>query len=76
MTKIQGVPIGIIAGTNDMLSTLEDTRWVSELLREDTLVHYSEHELGHLSYFTAKDMSFFEVNVMDLFKKYHPIKAA
>jgi hypothetical protein len=58
LESIQGVNVGIIAGSSDMLSTLDDTRYVKDKLKK-TLVHYSEHPLGHLSYFTAKNMSYF-----------------
>lgn len=64
--------IAIIAGKSDMLANTENTRELRETIK-DTLVHYSEHELGHLSYFTANDMSYFSVTVMDLLQKYHPV---
>ena len=56
-----------------MLSTLADTRWVMEQIQE-TLVLYAEHNLGHLSYFAAKDMTYFSNNVMGQLAKYHPVQ--
>lgn len=64
--------IAIIAGKSDMLANIENTRELRQTIK-DTLVHYSEHELGHLSYFTALDMSYFSVTVMGLLQKYHPV---
>ena len=64
--------IAIIAGTSDMLANIENTRELRQTIK-NTLVHYSEHDLGHLSYFTADDMSYFSVTVMGLLQKYHPV---
>ncbi len=72
MTKIKDMKIAIIAGTSDMLANVENTRQLRQTIK-DTLVHYSEHELGHLSYFTADDMSYFSVTVMGLLGEYHPV---
>ncbi len=66
MSSIKGVKIAIVAGISDVLSTLDDTRWAKETLQH-TLVYYQEHALGHLSYFTANNMSYFEQDVMHLF---------
>ena len=56
-----------------MLSTIEDSRWARGALSK-TLVHYSEHDLGHRSYFKAKDMSYFTEEVMGLVRRYHSHK--
>jgi hypothetical protein len=72
LTKISGIPVALIAGTKDHLSTVEDTRWAKKQL-EKVLVHYKEYELGHLSYFIARDMSYFTKDVIKLLKQYHPI---
>ena len=54
-----------------MLAHLDDTRWIMENLSKETLVHYSEHQLGHLSYFTSKNMEYFSGEVMNLLEEYH-----
>lgn len=56
-----------------MLSTVADARWQREQLKR-SLVFYKECEMGHLSYFTNKDMSYFEVDVMGQLRKYHPLQ--
>jgi hypothetical protein len=72
ISTIEGVPIAIISGTQDILTTTDDTKWAMSQLGK-SLVHYSEHELGHVSYFTAKDMSYFTQDVMEVMRRYHPI---
>ena len=72
LTTITGIPIAIIAGAKDRLSTVQDARWAKEKLFK-VLVHYKEYELGHLSYFISKDMTYFSKDVMRLLEKYHPI---
>jgi hypothetical protein len=62
----------MIAGSLDHLSTVEDTRWASTKL-DKVLIHYQEYELGHLSYFIAKDMTYFTRDVMNLLDRYHPL---
>ena len=74
ITKIRGVPIGIISGNKDELVSYLDTRSVYAKLKE-TAVFYKEYNMGHLSFMTAKDMTFF-TDVMDLIKQYHPTPKA
>jgi len=63
LKKIRDVPIALISGTKDHLSTVEDTRWaLSQMINH--VVFYKEYNLGHLSYFIAKDMSYFSTDVM------------
>lgn len=35
---------------------------------------YKEYPLGHLAFLTAKDMSYFTVDVMEVIQKYSPSK--
>ena len=73
LRNVKNVPIALIAGSKDHLSTVEDTRWaLKELSRY--VVFYKEYNLGHLSYFISKDMSYFSQDVMSLMHKYHPAK--
>ena len=59
-----------MAGTQDNLATVEDTRWAFEKLKQ-SIVHYEEYDLGHLSFFIAKDMSYFSKDVVGILEKYH-----
>ena len=73
LRKVKDVPIALIAGSKDHLSTVEDTRWALNELSQQ-VVFYKEFNLGHLSYFIAKDMSYFREDVMSILNKYHPAK--
>ena len=72
LSTIKGVPTAIFSGLKDNLASVEDGRWAQSLMDPETLVHYGEYELGHLSFLAAKDMSYFE-DAMALLKKYHPL---
>ena len=61
----------MIAGLRDSVATISDSRWASNQLTK-VLVSYSEYELGHMSFLTAKDMSYFSGNVMNVLAKFHP----
>ena len=74
ITSIKGVNIAIVSGLSDILSNVYDTRNTRDLVKNAPLVYYGEHQLGHLSFFTAHNMSYFKDDVMDLMKKYHPLK--
>ena len=72
LTTITGIPVAVIAGSQDRLSTVQDARWAKEKLFK-VLVHYKEYDLGHLSYFISKDMTYFSKDVIRLLEKYHPL---
>lgn len=72
LKKKKDIPIAIFAGLSDLLVEPNDTQWIKDQLYED-LVYYKEFNLGHMSYLTAKDMSYFSENVIDLVKAYHPL---
>jgi hypothetical protein len=73
LRKVRDVPIALIAGSKDHLSTGEDTRWALYELSQQVVL-YKEFNLGHLSYFLSKDMSYFRDDVMGVLSKYHPAK--
>ena len=54
----------MFVGTKDEIATVEDNRIVRSLI--SSVVHYKEYALGHLSFFMAKDMSYFLVDAMNL----------
>ncbi len=70
LSSISKVPIAMFVGTADELATVEDNRWAKTQL--NTLVHYKEYPLGHLSFMVAKDMTYFQ-DAMNLIKKYNPL---
>jgi hypothetical protein len=59
ISLIHDMPIVMISGTRDLLTTVADTRWQLSQLNH-TIVFYQEYELGHLTYFTHKDMGYFK----------------
>lgn len=61
--NIKDIPIVMIVGAVDQLVNYQDTRIVHEKMK-DTVVFYKEYELGHLSFFVAKDMTYFTQDVM------------
>lgn len=72
ISTIDGIPIAIFAGEKDLITKLEDTQWAMAQLTK-SLVHYSVHDLGHVSYFIARDMSYFSIDVMDMLFQFMPL---
>ncbi|CDW82246.1 ab-hydrolase associated lipase region family protein [Stylonychia lemnae] len=70
LTQIQKVPIALFVGAKDELADNIDNRWAKNQLQ--SLIHYSEYSLGHMSFFVAKDASYFTQDVMRLLNQYHP----
>jgi len=52
--------------------SMTDVRVVKEKLM-NTTVFYKEYDLGHMSFFVAKDMAYFKEDVMGLLSKYNPV---
>jgi len=40
---------------------------------QEAVIYYQEYALGHLSFFVAKDMSYWTVDAMQLIEKYQPL---
>ncbi|CDW83495.1 ab-hydrolase associated lipase region family protein [Stylonychia lemnae] len=72
ISNIQKVPVAMFVGTKDELANTIDNRWAKDQIK--SIVHYKEYNLGHLSFFFAKDYSFFTEDVMGIIEKYHPAK--
>jgi hypothetical protein len=68
-----GVPLGLFVGSVDVLGDVTDERWLLANV-QSTVVHYKEYEdFDHATFAIAKDMSFFQVELVDLIKKYNPL---
>lgn len=79
LSKVQnaGVPIVLLAATEDRLGTLEDVRWAREQIMDngfgsDILIHYEEIKAGHISFFVGKDMSYMDT-VLKYIKEKNPL---
>jgi len=48
----------MIVGLDDELADPADAQWAYEQIKSN-VVFYKEYSLGHLSFFTAKDFSYF-----------------
>jgi hypothetical protein len=72
LSKIHDVPIALVCGRLDMLSSPEDYLWLKEeFLRSKTLVYFKEFELGHLGILMPKERTHF-YEMLELMKSYHP----
>ena len=60
MQKISKVPIGLIVGRNDLLSTVEDANWLRNTLQPEVLQMFRETNNGHAGFLMSKDMGFLE----------------
>ena len=59
-----------MAGTLDELGDPVDVDWLRNQL-EDQIVFVQNYVLGHMSFAIGKDMSFFQVDAINLIKKYN-----
>ncbi|CDW84870.1 ab-hydrolase associated lipase region family protein [Stylonychia lemnae] len=66
---IKDIPIAIYHGIYDRLTHIKDVDWLREQLNH-TIAFYGEYELGHTTFKTAKNMSYFEVDVVNVLKAY------
>ena len=63
--KNTNVPIGMVVGLEDELSSELDTRWMRDTIGKKNVVFYQEIHGGHTSFNVGKDMSYMN-NVIDL----------
>ena len=54
------IPVALYVGEYDTLSTPESVVWLTQQLRNETLVKYELYPLGHVGFFVAKNMSYME----------------
>jgi hypothetical protein len=63
LKKIVDVPIALLCGNKDMLSSPEDYKWLKEILIDNnTMCCFKEYNLGHLGILMPKD----RVHVYDM----------
>ena len=71
LDEFKNVPIALFGGTLDELGSPTDVDWTYDQLKANgNVVFYGQYRLGHMSFAVAKDMTFFTVDAMNLFKKY------
>lgn len=65
------VPIGIVAGESDLVSTPEDILDMRVYLSsQNEVVFYRQEKFGHFGFFMAKDMNWFQSILDDELPKY------
>ena len=60
----------MFVGTHDKLATPKDNEKARDIIG-DGVKYYKEYPLGHLAFLTAIDMSYFQVDVLNVLKTYH-----
>ena len=63
-------PLAILSGSKDKMADPKDVKWTSEQLKNTTIFNH-EYYLGHVSFAIAKDMSWFDVDVMAIMNHYN-----
>ena len=64
------VPFSLFVGSNDILSTPEDTQKTRDLLGPDSMHYYEELAADHLSLLCGKDMTYFNERALDILKEH------
>lgn len=72
MASVKNIPVALYRGTLDDLADVKDTAWLADQMKS-TLVFDNEYRMGHISFLIGKDMSWFTVDAMYMFEKYHPL---
>jgi hypothetical protein len=62
----------MFVGKYDRLADPADAEWTLEALGE-SVISYQEIDGGHLTFFIAKDMTYFNHDVMDILRYYQPL---
>ena len=70
LSKIKDVPIAMMVGSCDQLSSKPDYEWLRDQLA-DTLVYYKEFDLGHCAFLIPKSPAHF-AEVIELSKAFNP----
>lgn len=63
-------PLAILSGSKDKMADPLDVKWTSDQLKNTTIFNH-EYYLGHISFAIAKDMSWFDVDVMAIMNHYN-----
>jgi hypothetical protein len=63
-------PLAMLGGEKDLLADPKDVEWTYQQLKNTTMF-YHQYYLGHMSFAIAKDMSWFDVDVMAILNHYN-----
>ena len=63
-------PLAILSGQQDQMADPEDVKWTVSQLAKTTIFDH-EYYLGHMSFAIAKDMSWFDVDVLAILNHYN-----
>jgi pimeloyl-ACP methyl ester carboxylesterase len=69
VSKIQGMPIAMLIGDQDLLGDVKDNEWLRDRLGRN-VVFYKVYNLGNSSFYVAKDIETYLKDVVDLLRKY------
>ena len=71
LSKIKDIPIMLIGGDKDKLSTREDIRWLKNELKENVIYDKILENIGHLSFLIGKDFSWFDEILQILLENFY-----
>ena len=74
-SKIKDLPIILIGGENDKLSTREDIKWLVNELNENVIYAKIVENMGHLSFLIGKDFTWFNDVLKIIIKDFYVEKA-
>ena len=74
-SKIKDLPIILIGGENDKLSTREDIKWLVNELNENVIYAKIVENMGHLSFLIGKDFTWFNDVLKIIMKDFYVEKA-
>ena len=58
-----------MGGTSDELADPTDVDWLAKELKEH-VIFYKQYNMGHMTFAIGKDMSFFNVDALNILKQY------
>ena len=74
-SKIKDLPIILIGGENDKLSTREDIKWLVNELNENVIYAKIVENMGHLSFLIGKEFTWFNDVLKIIMKDFYVEKA-
>jgi lysosomal acid lipase/cholesteryl ester hydrolase len=74
-SKIKDIPIILIGGENDKLSTREDIKWLVNELKENVIYAKIVENMGHLSFLIGKEFTWFNDVLKIIIKDFYVEKA-
>ena len=68
--KIKEIPIILVGGEKDKLSTREDIKWLRNELKDNVIFTKIVENMGHLSFMVGKDFTWFDEILQILLKEF------